>query len=213
MADPTSLPPDILAQIAARRLGFNQAADIGRQKENQGFSDNLFNIGQFKDDTQKKINNNYAASGLFNSGLRVDEQGRLVKNVDQQIGSLNAQHANNLAGIDNSLTQQLQDLDTWQSQQANAYTAQQTQQSLLDAQNQANALQQQLAGQQPIAAPAAQDPGAIDWNAIYKIFGDGSQPQGGGMGEMAPMPPPNNNSGMGNMQPKIKSPSSFFRVF
>lgn len=168
MADATTLPPELLAQLASKRLGFTTSADSARQQSDQGYADQLHNLDIFGADQSRSIDDNFSSSGLFNSGIRVDSQGRLQRNIGDRRGQLGSQHSGDLSNIQNMLNQQLQGVEDQQAQYALDYNRTQAQQALADAQAAANAsapdLQaqiDQLAQQQSVPAAPSIDPYTI----------------------------------------------------
>jgi hypothetical protein len=142
MAD--TLPPDILASLAAKRLGFQTSADTAKQQAQQAYNDQLYELGNWNNDQVRNINDYFGSSNLFNSGIRVNEQGRLAKNYGDRQSQLGRMESDSLANIQNQLAQQLQGVDEQQAQYALDFNRTQVQQALADAQNQANA--QAMAG-------------------------------------------------------------------
>lgn len=159
MAD-LSLPPEVLASLAAKRLGFTTSADTARQQSNQSLTDQLYQLDQNNRDQTRNIDDTFADRGTFNSGIRVDSQGRLARNIGEQRGQLQTAHSNSLANIQNALDAELAGLQDQQSQYALDFNRTQSTQALADAQNQSNAgntdLQAQIdALQGQIVPPAA----------------------------------------------------------
>jgi hypothetical protein len=180
-----TLPPEVLASIASKRLGIQSQHDTALQQAAQGYNTNLYNLDQYAKDTGKRINDQYASQGLFSSGIRVNEQGRLQQNVGERKGFLGQQYAGQQSGIEGQYQNALSDLQQYQATAMQDATRQELaqqqnqaqmalQQRQIDAQNaatmQAAAAQQQQ--QAPAAAPAAQGPdqASIDyWNAVQYL--------------------------------------------
>jgi len=187
-----TLPPDVIANIAAKRLGIQSQHDTALQQAAQGYNTNLYNLDQYSKDAGRKINDQYASQGLFSSGIRVNEQGRLQQNVGERKGFLGQQYAGQQSGIESQYQNALSDLQQYQSQAMGEATRQELaqqqnaaqnalQQQQINAQNaatmQAAAAQQQSAGptQDQLAnfyAEAKRQQDAIDlWNAT-KLWND-----------------------------------------
>lgn len=168
MADATSLPPELLAQLASKRLGFSTAADSATQQANQGYADQLHNLDVFGADQSRSIDDNFASSGLFNSGIRVDSQGRLQRNLGDRRGQLGTQNAGDLSNIQNMLNQQLQGVEDQQAQYALDYNRTQANQALADAQAASNASAPDLQAQIDQLSQAQQAP--LDVAAIMAAY-------------------------------------------
>lgn len=159
MADNLSLPPEVLASLAAKRLGFTTAADTARQQADQGYNDQLYNLDTWGKDQARSLDNQFGSNNLFNSGIRVDSQGRLQRNIGDRRGQIDVGHSNSLANIQDMLAQELAGVSDQSAQYALDFNRTQAQQSLADAQNAANAgttdLQSQIDALQAAQAPAA----------------------------------------------------------
>lgn len=174
MADATTLPPDILAQLAAKKLGFSTAADTARGQADQGYSDQLYQLDQMNKDQMRNIDDSFADRGTFNSGIRVDSQGRLARNVGERQGQFGVEHSNTLANIQGMLDQQLQGVNDLQSQYALDYNRTQANQALADAQMTQNTdLQTQF---DQLAASQAAQPPAIDPAALMALLNPPPRP-------------------------------------
>lgn len=174
MADALTLPPDILAQLAAKKLGFNTAADTSRGQADQSYSDQLSQLDQMNTDQMRNIDDSFADRGTFNSGIRVDSQGRLARNVGERQSQFGVEHSNNLANIQGMLDQQLQGVNDLQSQYALDYNRTQANQALADAQNAQNTdLQTQF---DQLAATQAAQPPALDSAAIMALLNPPPRP-------------------------------------
>lgn len=112
-----NLPPEILANIAGRRLNINQQKDTGLQQLGQQYNTNLTNLDEYSSEGTRRINDQYAAQGIADSGIRVDEQGRLQKNVGQRRGMLGQQYAQGQSGIQSQYENAIQALNEYQNEQ------------------------------------------------------------------------------------------------
>jgi hypothetical protein len=169
------LPPDVVAQAAARRLGFGQQRDTSLQSAANQYNENIANLNKFSDTSNQQIMDQMGAQGLANSGIRVDQQGKLQQNVAQRRGFLEQGYGTQQQGIQNQYASQMTGVDDWLSQMANQYTQQNLSKQQQDAQialqqQQADLQRQQLAQQQ--------------WNAALAQ----NQSAGGGGGGGAPAP-------------------------
>lgn len=138
----SDLPPNILADIARRRLNLQTGADTNKRRLEETYGLNKEDIGRSAETGRTNINNNMGARGLFNSGIRIDEQGRLSKNVAQRYSDLETAKSRGLEDINTGLTTGLGDLDSYQQEQSRVYGQQLLQEQL--SQQQAAAQQAQL---------------------------------------------------------------------
>jgi hypothetical protein len=171
MADP--LPPEVVANVAARRLGFGQQRDTALQSLSQGYNENIANLNKFADTSNTQIMDQMASQGLANSGIRVDQQGKLQQNVAQRRGFLEQGYGTGQANVQNQYESNLAGLQDYQNQMANQYTQQNLAKQQQDAQiamqqQQADLQRQQLAQQQWYAAASA--------NQQNQGFGGGGAP-------------------------------------
>lgn len=113
----TTLPPEIMANIAGRRLNINQAHDTGLQQLGNQYNTGLQQLDQYSTDSTRRVNDQYAAQGLFNSGIRVDEQGRLQRNVGEKRTNLGQDFATKKTGIESQYQNALQGLTEYQNEQ------------------------------------------------------------------------------------------------
>jgi hypothetical protein len=178
-----TLPPEVLANIASKRLGIQQQHDTSLQQAQQGYNQNLYNLNQYSTDAGKKINDQYAAQGIFNSGIRVNEQGRLQQNVGERKGFLGTQYGQQTSGIENQYTNALSALQDYQTQAMGDATRQELaqqqsaaqlalQQRQIDAQNAATmtaAAGQQQPAQAPAAPQGASQSDVDYWNAVQYL--------------------------------------------
>jgi len=130
-----TLPPEVLANIAGKRLGIQQQHDTGLQQLGNQYNTNLYNLGEYEKDAGKRINDQYASQGIFNSGIRVNEQGRMSKNVGERRGVLGQQYAQGQSGIENQYSNALQALEDYRTQAMQEQTRQDLTQQQINAQN------------------------------------------------------------------------------
>jgi hypothetical protein len=167
----TTLPPEVLANIAGKRLGIQQQHDTGLQQLGNQYNTNLYNLGEYEKDAGRRINDQYAAQGIFNSGIRVNEQGRMSKNVGERRGTLGQQYAMGQSGIENQYQNALQALEDYRTQATQEQTRQDLTQQQINAQNAATwqAAQASMGGAGGGAAPAPAGPTEEEnlaiWNA------------------------------------------------
>lgn len=138
-------PADVLADAARRRLTLNSGAGLQRQRLN---SDYNINSGrqqiQYAQD-QRDTNDSYAARGTFNSGLRVDSQGRLTRDFAQKSYDMGQARQRGLQDVDLGVQSGMNDIQSMQDAGAREETNRQLQQQLAQQQNQ---MQQSYYGQQ-----------------------------------------------------------------
>jgi len=159
-----TLPPEVIANLASKKLGIQQQHDTGLQQLGSQYNTNLFNLGEYQKDTARRINDQYASQGIFNSGIRVNEQGRLEKNVGERRGFLGQQYSQGQSGIENQYTNALQGLEDYRTQAMQEAT------------------RQELAQQQSAAQIAATQQAADRQSAEQRWYAAMAQNQGGGGG-------------------------------
>jgi hypothetical protein len=173
----SALPPEVLATIAQRRLGIQSQHDTALQQAGSQYNQNLSNLTDYSNDTAKRINDQFAGQGMFNSSVRVDEQGRLQKNIGQRQGYLGTQYGQQQSGIESQYQNALNALSDYQNQAQTEATRNDLQQQQIAAQNAASAAQQQYAAggggaQNPVtaapAAPIENQPSLADIQNWYK---------------------------------------------
>jgi hypothetical protein len=180
MADP--LPPEVVANVAARRLGFGQQRDTALQSLSQGYNENIANLNKFADTSNQQIMDQMGAQGLANSGIRVDQQGKLQQNVAQRRGFLEQGYGTGQSNIQNQYDSNLAGLQDYQNQQANMYQQQTLAKQQQDAQM---ALQQQQADSQRNALAQQQWYAAAAANQQNQGFGGGGAPAAPGPDQAA----------------------------
>jgi hypothetical protein len=168
MAD--ALPPEVVAQAAARRLGLGQQRDTSLQRLGDTYNESTTNLNKFADEGNRRISDDMAARGLFQSGMRVDQQGKLQQNVAQRRGLLSSNYGTSQRDVENQYQTGLQGILDWQNQMAGQQQQTSLQQQLVDAQN-ASTMQQAQANQLAMSggggggAPAQPSQADIDaWN-------------------------------------------------
>jgi hypothetical protein len=166
-----TLPPEVLANISGKRLGIQQQRDTALQQLGNQYNTSLFNLGEYQKDAARRVNDQYAAQGIFNSGIRVNEQGRLEKNVGERRGFLGQQYAQGQTGIENQYTNALQGLEDYRTQAMQEAT------------------RQELAQQQSAAQIAATQQAADRQSAEQRWYAAMAQNQGGGGAPAAPAGP------------------------
>ena len=167
-----TLPPEVLANIAGKRLGIQQQHDTGVQQLGNQYNTSLYNLGEYEKDAGRRINDQYAAQGIFNSGIRVNEQGRMQKNVGERRGFLGQDYASKQSGIENQYSNALQALEDYRTQAMQEQTRQDLTQQQINAQNAATwqAAQGAMGGGGGGGAPAAptgptEEENLAIWNA------------------------------------------------
>ena len=164
-----TLPPEILANIAGRRLNITSQRDKGLQDLSNQYNQNLSNLDEYSSDATRRINDQYASQGIANSGIRVDEQGRMQKNVGQKRSQFALGYGQGQSGIQSQYENALQALNEYQNEQMLGQTRTdlntQLQQQQIAAQNAANAQAASMGGGGG-GAPAGPSQADIDlWNA------------------------------------------------
>ena len=112
-----TLPPEILANIAGRRLNITSQRDKGLQDLSNQYNQNLSNLDEYSSDATRRINDQYASQGIANSGIRVDEQGRMQKNVGQKRSQFALGYGQGQSGIQSQYENALQALNEYQNEQ------------------------------------------------------------------------------------------------
>ena len=119
-----TLPPEVVANIAAKRLGIDQQKQRGIQDLGNQYNTNLSNLTDYDKDAQQRINDQFGAQGIADSGIRVNEQGRLQKNVGQKRSMLGQQYAQGQSGIQTQWENAIQALNDYQTEQMTGQTRQ-----------------------------------------------------------------------------------------
>src|SRR5580765_1036437 len=112
MAD---LPPEVVANVAARRLGFGQQRDTQLQGLAQQYNENIANLNKFADTSNQQIMDQMGSQGLANSGIRVDQQGKLQQNVAQRRGFLEQGYGTGQANVQNQYQSNMAGLQDYQN--------------------------------------------------------------------------------------------------
>lgn len=180
----TTLAPNVVADIAQRRLTAGNQRTTGLQGLANTYNQNISNLGQYQTDMQQKINDQMGSQGLFNSGIRMNELGKMQQSVGQKRGFLDTQYAQGKTGLENSYQNAMNDINSYQTgqyqQQAQSDLAYQQQQAALQFQQQQaaqaqhnweveqwNAAAARNQAAQQAAPPAQQGPSQADidaWN-------------------------------------------------
>ena len=181
----TTLPPEVLSNIAQKRLTAGQQRTTGLQNLANQYNQNVGNLGQYQNDMQQRINDQLGSQGLFNSGIRMNELGKMQQSVAQKRGFLDTNYAQGKAGIESSYQNALQGISDYQTgalqDQARSDLAYQQQQAALQFQQQQAAQQQKnweveqwnaavarnQAQQAAAAPPPQQGPSADDLARFY----------------------------------------------
>lgn len=179
----TTLPPEVLSNIAQRRLGAGTQRQTGLQNLATQYNQNIGNLDQYQQDMAQKINNQMSSQGLLNSSIRMDEQGKMQQSVGQKRSWLDTQYAQGKSGIESQYQNALQAISDYQTgamqDQARSDLAYQQQQAQLQFQQQQAAQQQRnweveqwnaaAARNQATQAPAPvnQGPSADDLARFY----------------------------------------------
>lgn len=136
-----TLTPEQQQEFARRRLQIQSDAEINKRRlgEDYDISQRLLTERGQRD--QYDMGNAVAANGLFNSGIRIDAQGRIQNDLNNTLSSLGLDRARGLEDIQRGITTGLADVDFAQSE-ALAYATRQEalleqQRALLEAQRRA----------------------------------------------------------------------------
>lgn len=150
------LPPEVVANLAAKRLGLGQQRDTALRSLGDQYNENVANLNKFSQEGGQRINDQMGAQGLYSSGIRVDQQGKLQQNVAQRRGFLESGYGSGQAGIQNQYTQGMAGIQGEEYGLSNQFQQQELAKQQQDAQMQ---FQQQQADAQRNALAVQQ------WNA------------------------------------------------
>jgi hypothetical protein len=131
----TTLPPNVISNIAQRRLQAGQQKQTSLQDYGNSYNTNIANLDQYSKDMTQRINDQMGAQGLFNSGIRMNELGKMQQSVGQKHGYFDQLYAQQKSGVESQYQNALAGINDYETQMYQ----QQTQQDL--------AYQQQVAQQ------------------------------------------------------------------
>lgn len=157
-----TLAPEIMANIAQRRLGAGQQRTQGLQQYGNQYNQNIQNLDDYKKDMEMRINNQMGSQGLANSTIRMDEQGKMQKTVGQKRGYLDTLYAQQKSGIESGYQSALQAISDYQTQAMQ-------EQGRQDLGQQQDAAQRAFQNQQAAQAQA-------NWQADYNLRAGQGQP-------------------------------------
>lgn len=124
------LSPEQQQEFARRRLGLQSEADIGRQRINQDYGLNNQLLQEQNVRGQHNVGDQLASQGLFNSGIRINEQGNVQRQTNEQLGQMDLSRGRGLEDISRNLTTGLGQIDYDQAQAIAEATRQQQQDAL-----------------------------------------------------------------------------------
>lgn len=146
------LTPEQQQAFSRRRLGIESEADIARKRIGEDFDVTGRLLADQRDEGVKDTGHQIASQGLWNSGIRINEQGRIVKNYNEELADLSLQTTRGREDVDRGLARGLADLD---NQQATALAeANRSEQAA----NENRAMLEAIANAQTVAPPAYPNP-------------------------------------------------------
>lgn len=150
-----TLDPNIVASLAQRRLLAGNQRTQGLQTLGNQYNQNISNLQDYQKDMQQRINDQMGAQGLFNSGIRMNELGKMEKSVGQKRSYFDTQYAQGKSGLEagyQNAMQAIADEEARQMQEQGRQDLAQQQQAA------AQAFQNQQAAQQQ-----------ANWQADYNL--------------------------------------------
>lgn len=134
-----TLSPDVISNLAQKRLTAQNQRQTGLQNFANQYNTNVSSLGDYQKDMGSRINNQMASQGLFDSTIRMDEQGKMQKTVGQKRGYLDQLYAQQKTGVESGYQNALQGISDYQTQAMQDQTrqdlAQQQSQAQMDFQN------------------------------------------------------------------------------
>lgn len=146
------LTPEQVQAFARKRLGIESEADVSRRRLGEDYTQTADLLAQDRDTGIKDTGHQIASQGLYNSGIRIDAQGQIVQNFNQNMSELNLSKTRGLEDVERNLSKGLADLDY---QQAAALAEANRQEQ---AQNDARAQMEAIRAAAAVSPPAYPNP-------------------------------------------------------
>lgn len=101
------LTPEQQQAYAAKRLGLQTQADTQRRRYQEDYDLQSRLANEQSSREQYDIGGQLASQGLYNSGIRINEQGQVVRRTNETLGQLNLARTRGLEDVGIDLTQRL----------------------------------------------------------------------------------------------------------
>lgn len=138
------LTPEQQAEFSRRRLGLQSDADLNNTRLDQDFGIAQGLLQRQSQQDQTDMGDQMASNGLFQSGIRVNAQGNIIRDYNDNLASLTLQRARGHEDIGRSLSSGLANIDYDQVNALAAATRQEAEAAQQRAQLQALAQQAAL---------------------------------------------------------------------
>jgi hypothetical protein len=106
-----ALSPEEAQEFARRRLNIGSDAEIDRIRINQDRTLNTRLLNDASLRGQRDVGHQIAANGLYHSGIRVNEQGQIVRETNEALGDLELQTGRGLEDIARGQTRSMAEID------------------------------------------------------------------------------------------------------
>jgi hypothetical protein len=106
-----TLRPEEAQNFARRRLALQQETELLKNRTNQDLGINQRLLQEAGARGQQEVGNAMASNGLYNSGIRVNEQGQVVREMNEGIGDLNLKTGRTLEDLQRTLAGGLADIN------------------------------------------------------------------------------------------------------
>lgn len=109
------LTPEQTQDFARRRLGLQSEAEVAQRRLGEDYTINSQRLQQESQQAQRDVGDQLASQGLFNSGIRVNEQGQVVSRYNQSMADLEQGRSRGIEDIQRNLATGLAEVDYGQS--------------------------------------------------------------------------------------------------
>lgn len=111
-----TLTPEETQEFARRRLGLNSDSDFQRSRLQQDRTLNTSLLNDASVRGQRDVGDQMASQGLFASGIRVNEQGQVVRQTNEALADLGLQTSRGLEDIERRRSTGLGDINFAESE-------------------------------------------------------------------------------------------------
>lgn len=105
------LTPEQQQQFSRQRLGLQSEAELNTRRLNEDYGTTTRLLGEQRDRDVRDVGDQIASNGLFNSGIRIDAQGNVVRQHGEQLADITQVRTRGLEDIERGLSTGLADLD------------------------------------------------------------------------------------------------------
>lgn len=110
------LTPEQQQQFSRQRLGLQSEAELNTRRLNEDYETTSRLLGEQRDRTSRDVGDQIASNGLFHSGIRIDAQGNVARQHDEQLSDITQVRTRGLEDISRGLSTGLADLDAGMAQ-------------------------------------------------------------------------------------------------